>query len=229
MWELMRDHYADLSRETFEADLAGKTDVILLRGCVDGRLHGFSTLQTYRETVGDRSIAVLYSGDTVIEPEYWGQTALQRAWLAYAMRFKLTHPLVPTYWFLITKGYKTYLLLSRNFPVYWPRYDRPLPPWERAVIDALAREKFGADYRSDLGVVQHRVPAGRLREEVAPLDETLMRYPDVRFFAERNPGHVRGDELCCIGLIDSWLWISYMLKLCRRGIKRLVVRWSAGH
>jgi hypothetical protein len=37
-----------------------------------------------------------------------------------------------------------------------------------------------------------------LRSGVAEITEQRLRDPHVRFFAERNPGHASGDELCCI-------------------------------
>jgi hypothetical protein len=37
-----------------------------------------------------------------------------------------------------------------------------------------------------------------LREGVAEVTPARLRDPFVRFFHERNPGHVRGEELCCL-------------------------------
>lgn len=229
MWALFEGYYEGVTRARFEEDLAEKNDVILLRDPRDGSLQGFSTLMVYPSTVQGRRFVTLFSGDTLIAPGYWGQTALQRAFLAYGMKTKLRHPLVPVYWFLISKGYKTYLLLSRNFPEYWPRYDRPTPPWHRAVIDYLSREKFGAAWQPEDGVLRFPHDEGRLREDVAPVDPALMAMPDVRFFVEKNPGHTRGDELCCIGRIDLALATSYLTKLARRkvgarGLSR--ARWT---
>ena len=82
MWALFHRYYEDVSREAFERDLAAKSHVIELRDSGDGSLQGFSTLHTYRRAVEGRSIGVLYSGDTIIAQPYWGQTALQKAWLA---------------------------------------------------------------------------------------------------------------------------------------------------
>jgi hypothetical protein len=38
----------------------------------------------------------------------------------------------------------------------------------------------------------------RLRPGVADLTPGRLRDPHVDFFARRNPGHPRGDELCCL-------------------------------
>lgn len=219
MWALLQAHYDGVARAQFEADLAEKSHVILLSDRARGELRGFSTLRCYTHEVAGRRLAVLYSGDTIIAREHWGQTALQRAWLASAMQLKLRCPRLPTYWFLTTKGYKTYLLLSRNFPEHWPRHDLSTPPWQRAVIDALAGEKFGAAYRPELGLLRREATSGvpcRLKTEVAPIRAADLRHPDIRFFQQQNPGYAGGDELCCIGRIDARLCLSYLLKLAGR-------------
>jgi hypothetical protein len=219
MWQLFQSYYDSVTREIFTRDLGPKSDAILLRDTGDGSLQGFSTMETYERTVQGRALGVLYSGDTLVARGYWGQTALQRAWLACATRFKALHPLQPVYWFLIAKGYRTYLLLSRNFPTYWPRHDRSTPPWERAVIHELAREKFGSEYRPHRGVIEHAVCPGKLRRGVAPIEDRFLAEPDIRYFQERNPGHGAGDELCCLGRIDLALWTSYMFKLVGKRLR----------
>lgn len=215
MWALYAAYYTEVTRAGFERDLAEKDHVIVLRR--GGALRGFSTLKRLEgEVLGQRFLAV-FSGDTILDRAEWGQVALQRAFLAYVMRVKLRHPLLPVFWFLISKGYRTYLLLSRNFVDYWPRPERPTPPFEEAVIDSLARQRWPEAWQPGLGVLRFASPQGRLREEVAPIDEAMReRHPDIGFFSSRNPGHVRGEELCCLGRVDLQLWLSYMLKLARR-------------
>jgi hypothetical protein len=227
MWTLLDTYYADVDRGRFEADLAPKDHVILLLDRATRAVHGFSTLQVYERHVAGRRVGVLFSGDTIVDPTYWGQTALQRGWLEYAMRSKLRFLGCPLYWFLITKGYKTYLLLTRNFPEHWPRHDRPLTPFARALLDALAAEKFGDEYLPGPGIVRHAVPEGRLREAVAPIDAAHLRHPDIRYFVERNPGHAAGEELCCLGRIDLGLATYYLSKLARRTARRLLPAWLA--
>jgi hypothetical protein len=54
---------------------------------------------------------------------------------------------------------------------------------------------------------------------VAPIDDELrQKYPEVGFFEQKNPGHLQGDELCCLGLIHPHQWFYYLSKL---GKKRL--------
>lgn len=213
MWDLFARYYADVERSTFDADLADKRDVILLYDAGDRSLQGFSTVVVYERELEGRRFVAIFSGDTVIEEAYWGQRALQFAFYRYLVRTKLRHPLRPVYWYLISKGYKTYLLLARNVPNHWPRHDRPTPAFEQRVLDHLGADRFGADYDAERGVLAHPVCVGRLKGWVAPIDAELLRYPDIRFFAERNPGYTRGDELCCIGKVDLGLVTGSLSRL----------------
>jgi len=129
MWALYTSYYAETSRAVFDRDLAEKNHVIVIR---DPR--GWSRaldLKVFdQSTLGRRFVAV--SPATPSSPkEYWGQTVLQRAFLSYVMRVKLSHPFVRVLLVPHLQGLPTYLLLSRNFPEYWPRHDRPTPVFPR--------------------------------------------------------------------------------------------------
>lgn len=222
MWALFAAHYAEVSRDAFLSDLQRKQAVILLLAADGGSLCGFSTLEHYERIIEGRRVGVIFSGDTVVAREYWGQTALQRAFYGYIARCKLARPWRPLYWFLISKGYKTYLLLSRNFVSYWPRCDQPTPPRVRQLTDRLARERFGAAYRPSAGILHFERCLGRLRPEIARVDQELAnREEDVRFFVERNPGYVDGDELCCLGLVSTRQLLYFPLRLLGKQLRRI--------
>jgi hypothetical protein len=216
MWTVFRRYYADVSRTKFEADLAKKTDVILLIDDGDQSIQGFSTLEVYARRSRGRSFVSVFSGDTVIEEGYWGQSALQREFVRYVIKLKLKNPFRAVYWFLISKGYKTYLLLSRNYWTYWPRWNKPTPCWEASLIDELATEKYSTAYDADTGVLRFDAPEGRLKNGVAPIDDELRTHPDINYFCDRNPGHGAGDELCCLGKVDVLLWLKFSIRLVKK-------------
>ncbi len=219
MWRLFSQYYAEVARAQFEADLSRKDDVILLVDSGDGSLQGFSTLEVYRRRIRGRRFVAVFSGDTILEHAYWGQTALQSSFVRYVMKVKLSHPLEPVYWYLISKGYKTYLLLARNFASYYPRHDLPTPAFEQDILHLLSTDKYGPAYVPDEGVLRFEQCQGRLKPGVAPIDAGLLERADIRFFVARNPGHARGDELCCLGRVD--------LGLVLRFGSRLLSKWSA--
>lgn len=217
MWQLYSAYYSSATRQTFMDDFEQKDHVIILRDSSDGSLQGFSTLQCFGKDVGGKRLYVIYSGDTLITKEYWGQNTLQKAFFRYIIRCKLKHPFSKVYWYLISKGYKTYLLLSRNYPVYWPRYDKPTPAWEKAILDTLGKDKFGDEYFPEKGIIHHDNCPGKLRAHVAPIGEELRRaYPDIDYFAKKNPLHAQGDELCCLGLVCPSMWMFYVGRLLKK-------------
>ncbi|HRE88946.1 MAG TPA: hypothetical protein PK095_07350 [Myxococcota bacterium] len=220
LWTLYQGYYERTDADRFYADLDEKHDIILLRDLSDGALAGFSTLHVSEVDLDGRRTHVIFSGDTIIAPAYHGQSALQRAFVAYILSVKWRARDEDVYWFLISKGYKTYLLLARNFPSHWPRHDVETPPDARALLDTLATRRFGADYDPATGIVRFSPPGPKLRADVAPLPASPP--PDVAFFAARNPGHADGDELCCIGKVDLQLGLAYAQRLAKKVGRRLV-------
>lgn len=199
MWTLFEAAYAGARRDAFDRDLAEKHHVIVLKD-VHGALQGFSTLLRLEV----KGACVVFSGDTIVAPGFWGQTALQRAFIWYLMAQRHARPTVPVYWFLITKGYRTYLLISRYFPNHWPRHDAPFLPREAVLLDVLCREKFGAAWDADAGLLRYAGnDAVRLHDSLADVPKRLLKDPDVNFFLQKNPRWAEGDELCCLALADD--------------------------
>ncbi|MDP2310004.1 MAG: hypothetical protein Q8P18_28560 [Pseudomonadota bacterium] len=210
MWAVFEHYYDDVTRARFDADLNEKDHVILLQ---DGpTVRGFSTVCTRPFQIGDRRIVSVYSGDTVIDDRYRGQTALQRAFFWYVVRARVRNPTRLVVWFLVSKGYKTYLLLARNFASFWPRREATTPDWVRALIVTMARDRFGDSL--DEGALVLRVAHGRLRGAVAPIVGLVD--PDIRYFAAANPNHAAGEELCCVGLVDAGFLLGFPLRVMRK-------------
>ena len=66
------------------------------------------------------------------------------------------------------------------------------------MIDALARSRYPDDYDAAAGVIRAGPWQYRLRDGVADVTPERLLDPHVRFFQSANPGHARGDELCCL-------------------------------
>lgn len=184
----------------FRADLAEKEWLILLRDSLSEAVVGFSTQRTLDVVAAGRPVRALFSGDTVVHPDYWGEQALVRAWCRLAGRVKARTPDRPLYWFLISKGHRTYLYLAIFFREFYPRHDRPTPAFEAELIRVLGSGKFGDDFDAATGLVEPRGGGDRLRPE---LDSTASRLknPHVAFFRERNPRYRDGSELVCVAEI----------------------------
>jgi hypothetical protein len=198
MFALMVEHYANVHRHVFEADLAEKRWVILVRDPSTDLLRGFSSQTLLDAQVGGRPVKALFSGDTIIHRECWGDSALSHVWGQFALGLIDVHRGEELYWFLISQGYKTYRFLPLFFHEFYPRHDTPTPAWARAVVDALARSRYPKQYDVAAGVIRATAAQYRLRAGLAEVTAERLRDPHVRFFHTLNPGHVRGDELCCL-------------------------------
>ena len=198
MFSLMETYYDQTDRSVFEADLDEKQWVILLHDPTDSIVRGFSTQMMLDLIVDCRPVRALFSGDTIIDREHWAQNPLAQVWGQFALSLIDANRSAQLYWFLIAKGYKTYRFLPVFFHEFYPRYDGPTPAWTSCVIDALGRHKYPTAYNSGAGIVRAGPFSCRLRSEVAEITNRRLRDPHVQFFAEKNSGHARGDELCCI-------------------------------
>ncbi len=197
MFRIFNENFTGATLEIFQRDLSSKNWVILLRDAESGELEGFSTLALYETSFNGQPLSVVYSGDTIIRPAYWGTPELPRSWIKTVIE-KSAGMVQPLYWLLISSGYKTYRFLSVFYKEFYPCYDKPTPPELQALMDHLAAERFGADYHPELGITRFTQGATPLREGVAAVTDERLHDPHVAFYLARNPGHVHGDELVCL-------------------------------
>lgn len=153
MFGIFQDYYENATPRIFRRDLENKNWVIILRDSESKSIQGFSTLAFYESVVNGKPVGVVYSGDTIIRPAYWGTSELPRMWGRSVLRIGAQLP-QPLYWLLISSGYKTYRFLPKFFKEFYPRYDQPIPLEIQEIIDHLAGERFGAEYYPELGIVR---------------------------------------------------------------------------
>ena len=188
MYALFASYFVGTDRARFECDLAEKDGVILLRD--SNRICGFSTFKW----IDDGDITAFFSGDTIVDREYWGETVLSRMWAKIAFA-KADQTDRKVYWFLISSGYKTWRFLPVFFREFYPNPETPAPQHIQELINRLGSGKFGDEYAN--GIVRFR-NATPLRRGVAEVTEERLRDPLIAFFARANPGHANGDELACL-------------------------------
>lgn len=220
MFRLHSAYFTNVVRETFLQDLAEKKWVIVLR---DGRrIAGFSTVQLLDHEAEGRQRVFLFSGDTIVSPEYWQSSTLAGAFGHVMLRLMETFPDRPIHWFLISKGYRTYRFLPVFFRRFFPVYHAPTPPLEAAVLHSIARHKFGAAYDPARGVISFGGTRDRLTEAMAEVPAHRLRDPHVAFFLQRNPGYRQGDELACLADIAK----ENFTRLAWRVIRAVETTWD---
>jgi hypothetical protein len=235
MLSLMQLCYAGVSAERFARDLEEKQYVILMFVRRTGELVGFSTLRVAEGLMGGKPVELVFSGDTVIHPDHWGQKELQIQFARFTAWRRLRRPLRPLLWLLLSGGYKTYLLSVNHFPRTVPRYDWE-PPAERvAFLHELATRWFGSQYDAGRGILRFEEQHYRVRDGIAPIDRAAAAHPHIAFFAERNPGHVDGEELVCLTEVRLRdlartmvrIFVKQARGLTRRGLRLIGVRARA--
>ena len=202
MYLLMDQYYENTDRPTFEADLAAKDWVIEVFDPSTNDLKGFSTQVLHQLDIGVRPIRVLFSGDTIVDRNWRGQQALFQVSGWFLRQLIDAYPHEDLYWFLTSKGYKTYRFLPLFFNEFYPRINVPMPDHVSAMIDRLALRIGGSRYDRKVKVLRSGENAHRLRSGVAEITESRMRDEHVRFFCAANPDHAKGDELCCIAPVS---------------------------
>jgi hypothetical protein len=219
MYALLRTYFCGTTRARFEADLREKEQVILLRDANNGRIQGFSTFMRIAMEIDGTKVVAFFSGDTIVDREFWGETLLSRIWgetiVTEAERIHAHQPATLVYWFLICSGYKTWRFLPVFFREFYPNPDVATPPRVRRLIDTLGTTRFGDEYVPDAGIVRFRHPTP-LRRGVADITAERLRDPRIAFFARMNPGHAAGDELACLAELSR-------ANLTRAGLRMISV------
>jgi hypothetical protein len=198
MLVILQSNFRHVTATSFERDLQEKNWVILIRND-QADIVGFSTLLLYTAAFEGRDIAVVFSGDTIIERDSWGSAALPRTWIRSVWSLHEQEcTTLPLYWLLLAGGYRTYRFLSVFWREFYPSWHGIADPRMRRLRDELALQRFGARYDPAAGVVRLGQP---LCEELLPVPEGKRSDLDVAFFLRQNPGYVHGDELACVACL----------------------------
>lgn len=198
MFALMTRHYENVRRDIFERDLAEKDTVILLADADSDHVCGFSTQLLLDADVAGRPIRALFSGDTIVDREHWGSPALAIGFGTVVLSVMERFPGDELYWYLMSKGFRTYRIMAAYFKEFFPRFDATTPPEIRDVIDSVAAVRYSERFDQAAGIVRASANSDRLRAGLGEVTDERLNDAHIEFFASRNPGHAAGDELCCV-------------------------------
>ena len=227
MYALMETCYDRVCPARFIKDLAGKDWVLLLTDST-GRIQGFSTLALNPRGLGESGRDVLYSGDTVIHPEYWGGQSLVRGFF-HAAGSILSNCENPLYWYLLSKGHRTYMYLPLLFKRYYPALESSREfSMGSSLADLFSERLFPGCWLPDRGVIHFPESQGQVNTGLAEDTRSRAGHPQVDFFMERNPGFAEGDELVCVTELSvenlrrpssrSWMEVGMRGEPVRKGV-----------
>jgi hypothetical protein len=124
MYALLQMYFCGTDRARFEADLREKQIVILLRDASSGRIQGISTLMRMTTSIDEKEVVAFFSGDTIVDREYWGETVLSRIWSQTVLHSSMpAHPVRrATGFFLLSSGSS---VVGSSFLRYAPSHRLP--------------------------------------------------------------------------------------------------------
>ncbi|MBO5384428.1 MAG: hypothetical protein J6A30_09030, partial [Ruminococcus sp.] len=153
LYSLMAQFYDNTDEAVFRRDFFAKDYCLLLRHETDG-IVGFTTQKIMELDVNGKKINGIFSGDTIIHKEYWGDIELFRVWAQFWFEFAEKYD--EFYWFLICKGYKTYRIMPLFWTEFYPSYRSGTPAFEKSIIDAYASTLYPDEYDSESGVIVYK-------------------------------------------------------------------------
>lgn len=200
MYGLMSEFYDNTDEAVFRRDFFDKDYCLSLRA-ESGELVGFTTQKLLELEVGGRRINGIFSGDTIIHKEYWGDTELFGVWARFWFDFAEKYD--EFYWFLICKGYKTYRIMPLFWEEFFPSFRAETPELERDIINAYASRLYPDEFVPASGVIEYKSTKDKLKAGVADIGERELKNKDVAFFHEKNPGYIIGNDLACLAKLDK--------------------------
>lgn len=214
LFQIFEKYYQDISFDQFNEDLSRKDYALVLKDSC-GQLRGFSTIEFIAFEFKGQKYHCLFSGDTIIEKEFWGELSLPFEWCKFAGEIKSKSPNIPLLWFLIVKGHRTYRLMSLLAKEYYPSWRAKTPESIQELMNYLGSMKFGQAYNSKSGVIRFSRSKGALKKEYSEVSEAYQQKEDVSFFFNSNPGYLKGDELLCL----CELKLENLRSIARRGFE----------
>lgn len=207
--------FVTCSRKSFMDTLSRADEVYVIRDKATGALHGFEALTVVTIGLAGKAQSVLFTFYADLDPAYRGRNILQQIGVWAYLKLRLRHPFRPIFWMFTASTYTSYLLLPRNFDLYWPNPNTPTPPFARAIMDAVVIHLKRAGWDAEAGVLR-REGVLRYREGVVADNGSMLADPDIAFYALANPGQPEGDSLVCLCPLTARNVLIAIMRMIRR-------------
>lgn len=202
MLNLLKQCFVNIRESSFRKDLEEKDEVCLLKNREE-KLCGFSTAKFFTHHYFNRDYLVMFSGDTIIAPKYWGSLELPIQWGVRMSLRQRQNPSLPMWWMLISKGIRTYKLLPACFIDFYPCPDKNPSEEIQGLMNSLGSRRFPRYYEAESGLLHPGPESYFLRDELADIPKVTANCKHVDYFVKRNPDYRNGSELLCLSEFRS--------------------------
>lgn len=201
MFFLMQENYDYISLENFKKDLKNK-DYIGVLNDNKNRIQGFTTYVINPKNYFNKHYNILFSGDTVISENFIGSQALTKGWAESVAYFIKKYPTKKLLWYLMSKGYRTYLYLPFFLQKYYPALDKNRNNLKlKKIINEFSNHLFPESWNEKTGIIKFKKKLGQIKLKHI-LKSSEKKNKHIEFFIEKNPGYINGDELVCMAEIN---------------------------
>lgn len=201
MYNIMDKHYDNMKFENFMEDIEEKEHCIILQEEDSLKIVGFSTQKVMKIEIEGEEFYGVFSGDTVIEKEHWGSMELYKIFARFFIEYGKQYG--KFYWFLISKGYKTYKMLPLFFNEFYPNYRAETPYNIKKIMDKFGETRYRNEYSSESGVINYNGKKDRVKAGIADITDRLMEDMDIEYFVKKNPKYTEGNDLVCIARLSE--------------------------
>src|SRR5258708_6994538 len=199
-YQLLCQGFLGVSWNDFMRDLQEKDAVMILRKEQQkGEIVGWSSLMVLTLSLPGSEVKGIFSGDTVVLPEYRSSTGLGVELSRYFMNIQEQFPQNKVYYILISKGWRSYKIVAFFFKEFAPCYDKPTTAYDKAVMDAFGEKKYPHHYNPATGVVTFSPQRAR-PESLDAIPSSIDAHTHVSL--RWNPGYLDGHELVCVARVS---------------------------
>ena len=210
MYNLMYEFYDNVDKKIFLEDFFEKDYCIYLTDS-NSKIKGFSTQKIMEFEFENNKIAGVFSGDTVIHKDNWGELSLFQTFANFF--FPYGEQYENFYWFLIVKGYKTYKILPTFFKSFYPNFKETPPDKINKIKNHFGNLKFPDEYNNKTGVIEYKKIKDSLKKGIADITEKELRDENVQYFLNLNPDYEIGNDLVCIAELKKENLKNKVLKI----------------
>lgn len=192
MFQLMADNYDNMSADIFYKDLNNKQLAGLF---FDEKevLQGFTTYAVNPKSSGGLDYHIVFSGDTIISPAHWGSRMMMQAWCHTIGQIIATDPTKKWYWYLMSKGHRTYMYLPLFFTDYFPAIKpSPINAKLKHIVAEVSLKLYPKYWLAEEGIIRFEKRMGELKPELVEEPTRRKTSRMLLFFWKEKPRFLPG-------------------------------------